>query len=62
MGMHLLERLKFLEVGLVMVAASLDPENTASYKDSAAEISGRLQERFETLAVVTNAAKRYPNR
>ena len=57
MGMHLFERLLFLETGLEIVASSLNTESEDSLGQPVAEISGRLQERLESLGVITGAAK-----
>lgn len=58
--MHLFERLQFVEVAMEMVASNLNSVSTTSYQDSAAEISGRLKERFESLAVLRDAGKSIP--
>ena len=57
MGMHLFERLLFLETGLEIVASSFDTESEDSLREPVAEISGRLKERLESLGVITEAAK-----
>ncbi|MEJ2235006.1 MAG: HD domain-containing phosphohydrolase [Syntrophobacterales bacterium] len=57
MGMHLFERLLFLETGLEIVASSLNPESEDSLREPIAEISGRLKERLESLGVITDKAK-----
>jgi HAMP domain-containing protein len=57
MGMHLFERLLFLETGLEIVAASLNPADEDSLRDSITEISARLKERLESLGLITEAGK-----
>ena len=60
MSMHLLERLLFLEVGMEMVAANLNPTSPASFQASTVEISDRLKDRFEGLAVVLDRGTAIP--
>ncbi|MGD8382342.1 MAG: HD domain-containing phosphohydrolase [Syntrophobacterales bacterium] len=57
MGMHLFERLLFLETGMEIVASSLNTESEDSLRKPVAAISGRLQERLKSLGVITKAAK-----
>jgi HAMP domain-containing protein len=57
MGMHLFERLLFLETGLEIVAASLNPTDEDSLRESITEISARLKERLESLGLITEAGK-----
>ena len=57
MSMHLFERLLFLEAGMEMVASNLGSEDSSSLQASAAEISDRLKERFEALALVKDRGK-----
>ncbi len=57
MGMHLFERLLFLDTGMEIAASSLNPANEDSLREPVAEISGRLKERLESLGVITEAGK-----
>jgi response regulator RpfG family c-di-GMP phosphodiesterase/HAMP domain-containing protein len=57
MGMHLFERLLFLEIGMEIAASSLNPADEDSLREPVAEISGRLKERLESLGVITEAGK-----
>jgi putative nucleotidyltransferase with HDIG domain len=60
MSMNLFERLLFLETGLEMVAANLDSTSLVSLQASTVEISDRLKERFEGLAVLMGSGKAIP--
>jgi putative nucleotidyltransferase with HDIG domain len=60
MSMNLFERLLFLEAGMEMVAANLDSEVSSSFQPSTLEISDRLKERFEALALVMDRGKTIP--
>ena len=60
MSMHLYERLQFLEVGTEMVTSSLDSAAAASSQISTVEISDRLKERFEALALVKGRGNAIP--
>ena len=60
MSMNLFERLLFLETGMEMVAANLDSTSLASLQASTVEISDRLKERFEGLAVLMGSGKAIP--
>jgi len=60
MSMHLFERLLFLEAGMEMVASNLESEDSSSLQPSAVEISDRLKERFEGLALVMDRGKTIP--
>src|SRR5210317_1165219 len=51
MGMHLFERLLFLETGIEIAASNLHEAGEDSLRESVAEISGRLKERHESLGV-----------
>lgn len=57
MGMHLFERLLFLETGMEIAASSLHEAGEDSLREPVAEISGRLKERLESLGVITEAGK-----
>ena len=57
MGMHLFERLLFLETGMEIAASSFNEAGEDSLREPAAEISGRLKERLESLGVITEAGK-----
>jgi hypothetical protein len=57
MGMHLFERLLFLETGMEIVASSLNPGDEDSLPEPVAEISGRLKGRLESLGVIPEDAK-----
>jgi putative nucleotidyltransferase with HDIG domain len=57
MGMHLFERLLFLETGLEIAASSLNEAGEERWREAVAEISGRLKERLESLGVITDKAK-----
>ena len=58
MSMHLFERLLFLEAGMGMVASNLGGAST--FQASTVEISDRLKERFEGLALVMGSGKTIP--
>jgi hypothetical protein len=60
MKMHLYERLQFLEIEMRMVAFSLDLASASSFQNSILEISERLKERFETLALLRCRARTMP--
>jgi putative nucleotidyltransferase with HDIG domain len=60
MSMNLFERLQFLEVGAEMVASSLDSASASRFQVSTGEVSERLKERFEALALVTGRGKAIP--
>jgi putative nucleotidyltransferase with HDIG domain len=60
MSMNLFERLQFLEAGMEMVAYHLDSGAPASLQASTVEISDRLKERFEALALVPDRGKAIP--
>jgi len=60
MSMNLFERLQFLEVGAEMVASSLDSAGESSFQVSTGEVSDRLKERFEALALVMDRGKAIP--
>jgi HAMP domain-containing protein len=53
MGMHLFERLLFLETGMEIAAASLNETGEERWREAVAEISGRLKERLDSLGVIT---------
>jgi len=57
MGMHLFERLLFLETGMEIAASSLNETGEDRWRETVAEISGRLKERLESLGVITEKAK-----
>jgi HAMP domain-containing protein len=57
MGMHLFERLLFLETGMEIAASSLNEAGEDRWREAVAEISGRLKERLESLGVITKADK-----
>jgi HAMP domain-containing protein len=58
MSMHLFERLLFLEAGMEMVASNLG--DTSGFQASTVEISHRLKERFEGLALVMDRGEAIP--
>jgi len=58
MSMHLFERLLFLEAGMEMVASNLG--NAPGFQTPTLEISDRLKERFEGLALVMDSGKGVP--
>jgi HAMP domain-containing protein len=58
MSMHLFERLLFLEAGMEMVASNLG--KASGFQNPAVEISERLKERFEGLALVMDSGKTIP--
>ena len=60
MSMNLFERLLFLETGMEMVAANLDSTSLASLQASTVQISDRLKERFEGLALLVGGGKAIP--
>ena len=57
MGMHLFERLLFLETGMEIAASSLNEAGEDRWQETVTEISGRLKERLESLGVITEAGK-----
>jgi HAMP domain-containing protein len=58
MSMHLFERLLFLETGMGMVVSNL--ADGSGLKTSTEEISHRLKERFDGLALVMDSGKTIP--
>jgi len=60
MSMNLFERLQFLEAGMEMVAYHLDSGAPANLQPSTVEISDRLKERFEALALVLDRGEAIP--
>jgi putative nucleotidyltransferase with HDIG domain len=58
MSMHLFERLLFLEAGMEMVASNLG--NGSGFQTPTLEISERLKERFEGLALVMDSGETIP--
>lgn len=57
MGMHLFERLLFLNTGLEIVASNLATQSEDSFREPVAEVSDRLKERLESLGVITKDDK-----
>jgi HAMP domain-containing protein len=57
MGMHLFERLLFLETGLEILAASLNSADESSLREPITEISAHLKERLESLGLIIEAGK-----
>jgi putative nucleotidyltransferase with HDIG domain len=58
MSMNLFERLLFLEAGMEMVTSNLD--DASGLQASTVEISDRLKERFEGMALVMDSGKTIP--
>ncbi len=58
MSMNLFERLLFLEAGMEMVTSNLD--DVSGLQASTVEISDRLKERFEGMALVMDSGKTIP--